>query len=183
MARPLVGHRTKRGHDRRGWHPEPALIVPLDPQRPVVQTLRPENLATRSRSPERAAPSPRTPPRTARKQAAHDRPRPTPPAPPQHDPAVPKDRWTTTTQAATLAWDRSRGWGLYRNHILTASGGRSGPTSILASCDKIRPSQPRLSPISPKGHRRQMQNLNKSRAYQHHVSAMLDLHPFHTLNI
>ena len=49
IARPAVGYRTERAHDglRRRRHPEPALPGPLDPQRPVVQTLHPapQNLA------------------------------------------------------------------------------------------------------------------------------------------
>ena len=176
IARPLVGHRTKRGHDRlrRGWHPEPALIVPLDPQRPVVQTLRPgpENLATRSRSLEHEAPPPRM--RRAQMQGAHDRLRSDPPAPPQrgkHETSMDGDGEDCDTGIGSLLRvDADTG-----SYPLLV--GRSGPTSILASRDKIRPSQPRLSPISPKGHRRQIQNLNKSRAYQRHVSAMPDLHP------
>ena len=80
-------------------------------------------------------------------------------------------------QTAKLSWGRGGGFFAMTSYPLLAGGAVPPPAPQPAGRDKILPSKPRLSPISLKGHRRQMQNLNKSRAYQHHVSAMPDLHP------
>jgi len=154
---------------RRGWHPEPALPArPATPRRPDPPPKSPEPRSPAcSRSPKHEAPPPRTLLRRAQMQGMRDRLRSAPP--PQRGSTNTKHQW----QDADCETVMGPGLGFCKttSYPLPAGGAVPRPS------DKILPSKPRLSPISPKGHRRQIQNLNKSIAYQIYVCAMPDLYP------
>ncbi len=177
IARPAVGHRTKRGHDRfrRGWHPKPALPVPLDPQSPVVQTLRPgaENLAA-----QRVHALPNTKLRfLERRRAGRGSKRLT------TDRDQLRQRLQNPSRQAGKI-DGRAGCRLRNCHGAApvvavfaettsyppSAGGAAPPPALQPSGrDKIPTPKPRLSPISPKGHRKRTQNLNKSTGYHRHT--------------
>ncbi len=96
IARPPVGHRAERAHDRlrRRRHTEPPLPGPFDPPRRqgARSTTPAPRSPARSRPPELAAPPPRTPPDRVPRQAPHGTRPPTPSVPREPQPASPTDQ-------------------------------------------------------------------------------------------
>ena len=177
IARPAVGHRAERAHDRlrRRRHPEPALPAPLDPQRPVVQTLYPgpQNLAA-----QRVHALPNTKLRFLEcgrawcrsKRLATDR-------------NQPRQRLQYPGRHAGKI-DGRAGCRLRNCHGAApvvgvfaettsyppSAGGAVPPAAPQPTGrDKIPTPKSRLSPIGPKGHRKRTQNLNKSNGYYRHT--------------